>query len=260
MTPKIIHYVWVGGAPKPPIVLKCIESWKKFCPDWEIKEWGDDILSEIDNKYVCEAYKNRKYAFVADWLRLHVLYKYGGFYLDTDMEILKPIDDFIANEFTMGLVGRNGKVYINGCFIGSVKGCEIIRELLSLYDDIPFVKSNGELDQKTNVVRMAEYFAERWNVRPKNALIKIVLQPGYVLYPHDFFLSREGYTYHHYCASWIDAWVRKVWIKIGRFKILRLKRRVNSENTPIDLLPGEVELFRIGFGRRKKILLIRNKC
>ena len=82
MTPRIIHCVWLGGAPKPPVVLECLESWKRMCPGWEIREWGDEALENISNRYLREAVAHRKWAFAADYLRLKVLNDHGGFYLD----------------------------------------------------------------------------------------------------------------------------------------------------------------------------------
>ena len=95
LIPKKIHYVWVGGKEKPDLVKKCIESWKKHCPDYEIIEWNDDVLKKIDNLYVKQAYENKKWAFVSDYLRLWALYHYGGFYCDTDLEITNNIDRFL---------------------------------------------------------------------------------------------------------------------------------------------------------------------
>ena len=94
MIPKIIHYVWVGNNEKPEIVLKCIESWKKYCPDFEIIEWNNDSLKEIDNKYVSQAFECKKWAFVSDYLRLYALKNFGGFYFDTDLEITNRLDNF----------------------------------------------------------------------------------------------------------------------------------------------------------------------
>ena len=87
MIPKTIHYVWVGDAPKPRQVLDCIESWRRFCPGWEIREWGNDFVSTVDNRYVREALAHRKWAFVADWVRLYALVHHGGFYLDLQRQL-----------------------------------------------------------------------------------------------------------------------------------------------------------------------------
>ena len=135
MIPRTIHYVWMGGAPKPPIVLHCIESWRSMCPDWELREWNDSAMGDIGNRYVQEAYSHRKWAFVADWMRLNALFRHGGFYLDTDMELLKPIDRFLENDLTMGLVDRHGKVLFNGCLIARLrdKGIMAVFHYLSLH-------------------------------------------------------------------------------------------------------------------------------
>ena len=257
MTPKVIHYIWLGKAPKPPVVLHCIKSWRRFCPDWEVREWGDDAMRTIDNRYAQEAYAQRKWAFVADWLRLHVLYEQGGFYLDTDMEILRPIDRFLGNSLTMGLVNRQGRVLFNGGFIGCRPREEVIGGFLAEYDKIPFVKPNGELDQTPNTVRMVDYFAKRWNVEPKSWTETIEMGDGRKIYPADFFLSRDGYTYHHYCASWLDDWVRKVWLSCGRYKVVRFKRRLDATSAAPRLLSGERTLATFPLGARKRVSLLK---
>ena len=91
MIPKIIHYCWFGRNSKSKIILKCIESWRKFMPDYEIIEWNEDNFNVKQNEYVKSAYNNKKWAFVSDYARMKVLYQYGGIYFDTDVELLKPI-------------------------------------------------------------------------------------------------------------------------------------------------------------------------
>lgn len=257
-TPKMIHYVWVGNAPKPPIVQYCIESWKKFCPGWEIREWGNELVEQHGNRYAKEAYAHKKWAFVADWARLYVLYTYGGIYLDTDMEILKPIDEFLQNQFTMGFVERHGNVIYNGGFIGCQKESPILKGLLAQYDNIPFVMPNGELDQTPNTNRMVEYFLKKWNLNPKTAHETVTLDEGITIYPHNFFLSKEGYTYHHYCASWLDTWFRKVWLQIGPYKIVRFKRRPELTSGELKLIEGERMIGSFRLGKRKCVALIKS--
>ena len=103
--PKVIHYCWFGRNPLPEMAIKCIESWKKFLPDYEIKEWNEDNFDIRINPYVEEAYHMKKYAFVSDFARFWVLYNYGGIYFDVDVELLKPIDDILAKGPFMGLEG-----------------------------------------------------------------------------------------------------------------------------------------------------------
>ncbi len=214
------------------------------------------MVSNVGTRYAKEAYAHRKWAFVADWLRLYVLHEYGGFYLDTDMEIMRPIDDFVSNRLTMGFVARRGKVLFNGGFIGCERGDEMIGGLLRLYDDIPFVTPNGELDQTPNTVRMADYFAERWKLKPGRADQIVDLGGGRVFYPHDYFLSRDGYTYHHYCASWLDDWLRKVWLSIGPYKLVRFKKRKEATSDSPVPLPGERRIVGMRLSNRKLLWLV----
>ena len=88
--PKIIHYCWFGGGPISPESRKCIESWKKYCPDYKIIEWNEQNFEISQNRYAQQAYEAKKYAFVSDYVRLAVLYRYGGIYLDTDVELVRP--------------------------------------------------------------------------------------------------------------------------------------------------------------------------
>ena len=97
MIPKKIHYCWVGGAPKPESVLVCINSWKKYCPDYEIIEWNETNYDFTKNKYMQQAYENKKWGFVPDYARLDIIYEHGGIYLDTDVEIIKSFDVAISS-------------------------------------------------------------------------------------------------------------------------------------------------------------------
>ena len=93
MIPKIIHYCWFGGKEKPKDVLDCIASWKKYCPDYKIIEWNETNYDVHKNQYMSDAYKERKWAFVSDYARIDVVYTYGGIYLDTDVEVIKPLNE-----------------------------------------------------------------------------------------------------------------------------------------------------------------------
>ena len=102
MIPKIIHYCWFGRNPLPPLALECIASWKKYLPDYEIKEWNEDNFDVNIIPYTAEAYKQKKYAFVSDYARFWIMYKYGGIYFDTDVEVIRPMDDIIEKGNFMG--------------------------------------------------------------------------------------------------------------------------------------------------------------
>ena len=110
MIPKAIHYCWFGGGKKPKLAKKCIESWKRFCPDYEIKEWNEDNFDFTVMPFMAEAYKAKKYAFVSDVARLLVLEKYGGIYFDTDVELIKDISPLINDD---GFIGFENDMYVN---------------------------------------------------------------------------------------------------------------------------------------------------
>ena len=95
--PKIIHYCWFGGNPLPELAEKCIESWKKYLPDYEIIRWDENNFDFNINDYVKEAYENKKWAFITDYVRLYAMYNYGGIYMDTDVEVLKSLDCFLIH-------------------------------------------------------------------------------------------------------------------------------------------------------------------
>ena len=102
MIPKIIHYCWFGRKALPRSAKKCIESWKKYLPDYEIKEWNEDNFDVNMIPYTQEAYSAKRYAFVSDYARFYILYHYGGIYFDTDVEVIKPIDDILEKGAFMG--------------------------------------------------------------------------------------------------------------------------------------------------------------
>ena len=168
MIPKIIHYVWVGDKPKPQSVLKCIESWKKYCPDYEIKEWGNEVLNDIDNAYVKEAFEAKKWAFVSDYIRLLALRKYGGIYLGTDLEITKNLDIFLKNDFFMGYEIYQEKLGYQTALIGAIKNHKIINDILSQYNNIRFIV-NGKMDMTPNPKKFATYFETKKHNRQKTS-------------------------------------------------------------------------------------------
>ena len=259
MIPKTIHCVWVGGARKPPVVQRCMESWRRFCPGWEIREWGDADLDGIDNRYLNEARAQRKWAFVADYLRLKALGEHGGFYFDTDLELLRPIDEFAEEDFVTGFLDRKPAVYLNMCFIGAAKGNGRIAEMLAEYERIPFVKPNGELDQTPNVVRFAEYFKARgFDFSDPNATVR--LSEKEVIHPVSYFNSRSGYAFHHADASWLDDWLRKPFFRMGPYKVVRYKRRKEAalDSRPVPLA-GERQVAAFRLSPRKMVCVMKLK-
>lgn len=131
MIPKVIHYCWFGRNPKPELINKCIESWKKFCPDYEIKEWNEDNFDIHQCPYVEEAYECKKWAFVSDCARLKIIYDNGGIYLDTDVELLDSLDNILKYDFFFAF---EHEFRVNtGYGFGAKKMSPIVQEMLSFY-------------------------------------------------------------------------------------------------------------------------------
>ena len=139
MIPKVIHYCWFGRNTLPPLAVKCIESWKKYFPDYEIKEWNEENFNVNIIPYTKEAYEMKKYAFVSDYARFWILYHYGGLYFDTDVEVIRPMDDIIDKGPFMGCeknIDNNGETILAvapGLGLGANPGLGLYSELLQLY-------------------------------------------------------------------------------------------------------------------------------
>ncbi len=206
--PKIIHYCWFGGNPLSDLALKCINSWKKYCPDYKIIEWNENNFDINSNMYVKEAYQAKKWAFVTDYVRLFVLYEYGGIYMDTDVEIIRNIDRFLCYDAFSGFETVNS---IPTAIMGAKKGNEWIKYLLSFYDNKHFICEDGSFDTTTNVITITNMTKKKYNIHLNNKFQNI--DEGIVLYPKEYFcpkdyitgeiiLTKNTYCIHHFAASW----------------------------------------------------------
>ncbi|GHU81312.1 glycosyl transferase [Clostridia bacterium] len=144
---KVIHYCWFGGNPLPDSAKKCIASWGKYFPDYEIKEWNESNFDINANEYTKQAHEAKKYAFVSDYARMWILYTYGGLYFDTDVEVIKPFDDILEKGSFMGFEidgGTQDKMYVApGLGLAATKGLKIYKEVLDVYDKLNFYKEDG---------------------------------------------------------------------------------------------------------------------
>ena len=170
MIPKIIHYCWFGGKEKPKSVIKMINSWKKHCPNYEIKEWNESNFDININQYCKEAYQCGKWAFVSDVARLFALYTEGGIYLDTDVELIKPLDEFLNQK---AFAGFEGTEWVGTNIIGAEIGNEMIEEFFSLYNDITFINYDGTLNTTTNVERLTALLEENYRLI-KNTFLRLL--------------------------------------------------------------------------------------
>lgn len=143
MIPKIIHFCWFGGSTKNKMIEKCINSWKKYCPDYEIIEWNESNYDTSKQAFVKRAYDEKKWAFVSDYARIDILYKYGGIYLDTDVELLSCLDSFLEYDFYAGF---ESNAFVNfGIGFGSIKDHFVLRDILDFYKNIEFPNNDFDL-------------------------------------------------------------------------------------------------------------------
>lgn len=143
MIPKIIHFCWMSGDPYPKKIQKCIDSWHRCLPDYEIVLWDSKRFDVNSSIWVKEAYEHKKYAFCADYIRLYALYNYGGIYLDSDVEVLKSYDELLHLPYFIGLESSG---HIEAATIGAEKHNEFLGKVLEYYQNRHFVKPDGSLD------------------------------------------------------------------------------------------------------------------
>ncbi|WP_058301193.1 glycosyltransferase family 32 protein [Gorillibacterium timonense] len=212
--PKIIHSCWFGRGEKPAKIRMCQESWPKHLSGYAFMEWNEDTFDLSSNRYVQEAYANGKFAFVSDYVRLYALYTHGGIYMDTDVEVLKPLDRFLGHEAFSGFEDER---HVPTGLMGAQPGHRWIKELLDDYVDRPFVRADGSLDLTTNTKLITEN-AKAHGFIP-NGLFQ-ELDNGVTLYPRTYFcpydyinganyLSGESYAIHHFAKSWLPPSVRR---------------------------------------------------
>ena len=205
--PKKIHYCWFGKGEMPKLAKKCIKSWKKYCPDYEIICWNEDNFDLSQNRYMQEAYTSGKWAFVSDFARLKIIYDNGGIYLDTDVEIIKPIDDLLENHAFMGFDEKG--IIATGLGFGAEKGDKIIEEFLKDYEDIPFILPDGSFDltpcPDRNTATLKRLGMDT-NIKNQVFMDTLFLDREY-LCPMDYYtgkkeITKNTYSIHHYSASW----------------------------------------------------------
>lgn len=261
--PKKIHYVWVGNKPKPQLVLDCISTWEKHFPDYEIIEWNNEKFKGISNKYAEEAFANKRWAFVSDYIRLHALYHEGGIYLDTDVEVTNNFDRFMNLDFFSCHEFYNNNCWpITSAVMGAKKNSRIIGDLIDIYDEISFKTKRG-LDLTANTQRITKYLESRFNIQPeydKDSTLK--LSNTEIIFPsHYFCISEEdkvNFSIHHFSGSWLPSHSRKD--KINIFNKIILSRFIKMSNFgEMPLQDDERIVFRMKLSKNKKYIILFRK-
>ena len=239
MIPKIIHYCWFGGNPLPELAQKCIASWKKFLPDYKIKEWNERNYDVRKIQYISQAYDAKKYAFVSDYARFDILYQYGGVYFDTDVEVIKDLRPIIQKGAFIGVEKGTRSLLNAGLGIASPAASGIYSEILDSYNSEQFVKEDGSLNLKTVVERVSEIFVKHGFF--ESDTLQYVADT--FIYPSEYFCPKDVLTgeltitqnscsIHHYDGSWTIP-LRKKYVKART----QLAQVVGGKVARIILLP-----------------------
>lgn len=224
--PRVIHYCWFGGKPLPPEAVRCIESWRRYMPDCEIKQWNEENFDVNMLPYTAEAYVMRQYAFVSDVARLWILYNHGGIYFDTDVELVAPIDDILDRGPFLAYEAPDparGKLLVA---MGLGMACEprngVVKEFLDVYETRHHVSALGRFGG--TIVAITTPVVERHMQEPVDGLHQC---GNFTVYPPEYFCPLNYYTgemnmtphtrsIHHYASTWVDKKVETFWDKVRR--------------------------------------------
>ena len=242
MIPKIIHYCWLSGDPYPPLIKKCIDSWKKYLPDYEFILWDKAMLNSLHSKWASQAFENKKYAFAADYIRCYAVFHYGGIYLDTDVELCKSFDDLLINDSFIGFDSRGD---LEAAVFGATKHISWLKTALQFYEGRSFVDESGEL----NITTMPNIFKSALEEKLRSVENKQIINnlSTITLYPYDYF-SPKDYTngfitntdntvaIHHFNAAWL---------KDNKILMLRHKIKLLAHRFGYGISKRIRELFRI---------------
>ena len=244
MIPKIIHYCWLSNDPIPADLIACMESWKKFLPDYEFMLWNFDRFPKNKSKWVRVAYDNKKYAFAADYIRIYALYHYGGFYLDMDVEVVQSFNKFLHLKTMLGYENSKNKGLEVAAF-GVEKHSKWVKACLDYYDTRDFVNEDGSFNVqplpgviRRCVERKGFKLCEVSNLQEAE---KINIDFEIPVFPYDFFSPKNhvnGKIYktsntcsiHHFAGSWLPWYFRaeqKFWESIGLRDMRIILRCIN---------------------------------
>ena len=234
MIPKVIHYCWFGYNKLPNNTKRYIKTWRKYCPDYEIKEWNESNFNIDCCKFVRQAYNNRAWAFVSDYARVKIIYDNGGIYLDTDVELLKNLDFLLDNSF-FACVSQIESLCNSGLGYGAEAGNPVVKKMMNIYESMEFDPDKKEQFAcpyiNDSVVKSFGYIKSD-EVKTINGMT--ILPPRYMdpLSPGNSknLLCEDTISIHHYSASWTSGknrLKRKIFDKIGLDRVDRIKQIMN---------------------------------
>ena len=217
MIPKIIHLCWLSGDPYPTKIKRCIESWKKYLPDYEIMLWDTKRFQLENSNWVKEAFEKKKYAFAADYIRFYALYNYGGIYLDSDVEVLKSFNNLLDLPY---FIGAEKAGTIEAAVLGAEKECNWVKTCLDYYENRKFIKEDGSLDIRKLPEIMDEEIQKKTKIhnltlREIENIHRFDFRSEVIVFPDDFFspkvfdsrkilVTKNTYSIHHYQDSWFS--------------------------------------------------------
>lgn len=229
MIPKVIHYCWFGGGKLPDDAMKCIESWKKYEPDYVIKRWDESNFDFNSCCYAKEAYEAKKWAFVSDFARFKILHDEGGLYFDTDVELIGSIDDILEKGSFMGCEKNSRgheseivpglRIAVNpGLGLAADADNAFVDEILNYYEKIHYLNADGSYNQDT-VVTIVTRLLYKYGYRGTGSIENV---SGFNIYPSDYFcpidvatdkitLTSNTRSIHHFSASWVDSRTQAKW-------------------------------------------------
>lgn len=219
MIPKIIHYCWFGRGEMPKLMKKCLKSWKKYCSDWQIVRWDEDSFDVNSTLWTRQAYEARKFAFVSDFVRLKALYEMGGVYLDTDVELVQPLEKFLEHEAFSGFESEN---MVQTGVIGAQKGHPVIRAWLDYYQDKAYI-----VDGKPIMVPNVSHITEHLRANGLEMNDKLQFINGMAVYPQTWFcplsavsierrITENTHVLHYFTSTWRTDKAKKDFARVKR--------------------------------------------
>ncbi|MCI8955862.1 MAG: glycosyl transferase [Eubacterium sp.] len=223
--PKVIHYCWFGRGEMPDKEKMCIKTWKKYFPEYELRLWNEDNFDYKQCSFAKQAYENKKYAFVSDYARAKVLYEYGGIYLDTDVQVLKPFPVSVAES---GFMGFERRAFLGTAVIASKPNNKNIKKLLEYYENHDFVQKDGSFDNIANVSILTDIMRDKGLILggEKQQVDGFDIFNREIFYPKklsdtEFRITEETCAIHMCSNSWLSERERKrgnnkIWIEVIR--------------------------------------------